>query len=266
MLSLRELQTCFFRSLTRAPEGGSASFDPRLVRCVEGRGQLGPEQRIDIYAQMYYARLREVLREDFPCVAAVLGCAGFDTVVRAYLADRPSTHPSLRHLGCQFAAFLDTRAETGSLPFLGDLARLEWARLDVFDAPASEPLQVEHLQHIAPEEWPGLRFRLTPACQILHSDWPVHELWATAEKGTPGCECVRREKTTLRVWRDGFAVYHATMDAIEHTALVRVLAGDPFSAVCGAVESLLPAEVAAAVGSLLLRWIEDGLLARLPQE
>ena len=264
MPGLRELQACFFRSLTRVPEGGSPSFDPVLVRCVEGKGQLGPEQRIDIYAQMYYARLREVLHEDFPRVAAVLGCADFDTVVRAYLVDHPSTCPSLRHLGRQFAAFLDTRAETASLPFLGDLARLEWARLDVFDAPDGELLRADHLQDIAPEAWPGLRFRLTPACQILHSDWPVHEIWAAAEKDPPRYECVRVDKTTLRVWRDGFAVYHAKMDAIEHAAFDRVLAGDPFAAVCGAVEAFLPEEeAAAAVGSLLLRWIEDGLLARL---
>jgi len=266
MLSLHELQTYFFHSIARVP-GGSSHFDPLLIRSVEGKGLLGPEERIDIYAQMYYARLLTVLHEDFPRVAAILGCARFDAIVRPYLACYPSTHPSLRHLGHHFPVFLDTRTEAESLPFLGDLARLEWTRLEVFDAPDAEPLSINHLQNIAPDEWPDLRFHVIPAFQVFQSNWPMHEIWATAEEETPNRECLRQEKTTLRVWRQDFTVYHTRIDAIEQVALDHVLAGEPFATVCAALESLLPAEEAVStVGSLLLRWIEDGLLTDLPQQ
>jgi hypothetical protein len=266
MPSLRELQSRFFNAIARVSGGGSASFDPGLVHLVEGRGQLGPEERINIYAHMYYARLHEVLREDFPRVAAILGCAGFGAVTRSYLACHPSTHPSLRHLGRHFAAFLDTRPEVASLPFLGDLARLEWTREDVFDALDAEPLRLEYLQSLSADEWPDLRFQLIPAFQVLQSDWPVHELWAAAGEETLDRGCARREKTALRVWRDGFAVYHAKMDAPEQVALAGVRASEPFAVICAALESLVPAvEAASAMGSLLLRWIADGILIRLPQ-
>jgi len=266
MLSLRELQTSFFHSIARVPGGRNTSCAPTLVQVVQGRGRLGPEERIAIYTQMYYARLLEVLREDFPRVAAILGCERFAEVVRAYLACHPSTHPSLRHLGRHFVAFLDTRPEVVSLPFLNDLARLEWARGEVFDAPDAEPLCLEHLHGFSPDEWPALRFQLIPAFQVHHSDWPVHEIWAAAGEETPDRNCERWEKTAIRVWRDGFAVYHAKMDATEQVALAGVCAGEPFAAICAALESLVPVEEAApAVGSLLLRWIEDGILARLPQ-
>jgi hypothetical protein len=266
MPSLRELQSSFFTSIAHVPGGGSANFDPGLVCLVEGRGQLGPEERINIYAQMYYARLLEVLREDFPRVAAILGCEGFGAVIRAYLACHPSTHPSLRHLGRHFAAFLDTQPKVASLPFLGDLARLEWVREEVFDALDAEPLRLEHLQGLSADKWPDLRFQLIPAFQILQSDWPIHELWAAAEEETLDRNCARWEKTAVRVWRDGFAVYHAKMDATEQVALAGVRAGEPFAVICAALESVVPAEEAAsAMGSLLLRWIEDGILVRLQQ-
>src|SRR5215510_9594225 len=134
MLSLHELQSRFFDSLARIPGAGPDSFDPILVKVVEGRGQLGPAARIDIYAQMYYARLLDVLRGDFPRVATVLGYEQFDAVVRAYLAQHPSTHPSLRYLAHCFPTFLKDRPEAELFPFLSDLAQLEWARLTVFDA------------------------------------------------------------------------------------------------------------------------------------
>ncbi|MBI3801591.1 MAG: putative DNA-binding domain-containing protein [Deltaproteobacteria bacterium] len=263
MLSLRELQTSFFHSIASVPGGGSGNFAPKLVQVVEGRGQLGPEERINIYAQMYCARLVEVLREDFPRVAAVLGCERFERVVRTYLARHPSTHPSLRYLGRHFAAFLETWSEVVSLPFLSDLARLEWAREEVFDALDAESLRIEHLHAFSPDEWPGLRFQLIPAFQLLQSEWPVPEIWAAAAEETPterGWE--RREKTAVRIWREGFAVYHSRMDATEQAALAAVRAGEPFAGICAALESLVPTEEAAPVmGSLLLRWLEDGILS-----
>jgi hypothetical protein len=261
MLSLRELQTSFWHSLARVPAGRNASFDSRLVQVVEGRGQLGPEERINIYARMYYARLLEVLREDFPRVAAILGCERFAEVSRAYLACHPSCHPSLRHLGGHFAVFLDTWPEVAAFPFLSDLARLEWARLEVFDAPEAEPLRLAHLHALSADEWPALRLQLIPAFQVRQSNWPVHELWAAAAEETPDPSCKRWEKTAVRVWRAGFSVYHARMDATEQAALAGVRAGESFAMICGTLASLVPTEEAAPVmGSLLLRWIEDGIL------
>jgi hypothetical protein len=263
MLSLRELQTKFFDSIARLPGAGPVSFDPVFVNIVEGRGQLGAAERIDIYAQMYYARLLEVLRGDFPRVATILGCEQFDAVARAYLAQYPSTNPSLRYLARFLPAFLKGRPETEEFPFLCDLAQLEWLRVAVFDAPDTEPLRIEDLQTVAPDAWPTLTLHTVPAFQLLRSEWPVHEIWKAAEEETSSPECFRQEKTTVRIWREGFTVYHTPMDTVEQTALDCIRAGEPFGTVCAALESLLSAEeVASSIGSLLLRWVEDGLLAR----
>jgi hypothetical protein len=57
------------------------------------------------------------------------------------------------------------------------------------------------------------------------------------------------------------------MDTTEQAALAGVRAGEPFAAICAALETLIPGEEAApAMGSLLLRWIEDGILALFPQK
>ncbi len=263
MPSLRELQTSFFRSIASAP-GTSASerFDPLLLELVRRQGRLGAAKRLDIYAQMYWARLVEVLREDFPRVATCLGTERFtDTAVR-YLARNRSTHPSVRHAGARIAAFLADEAEIQRWPFLPDLARLEWARLEVFDAPDTEPLRVAQLEAIPPADWPTLTFTLTPAVRLLRSAWPVHEIWAAAEDRGP-CTPVRPAETHLRIWRDGFTVYQATMDGAEYRALERVVARESFAAVCETLESTIgPADAPREAAQLLLRWIEDGILAR----
>lgn len=268
MLSLHELQSRFFDSLARLPGAGLVSFDPVVVATVEARGQLGSEARVDIYAQMYYARLFEVVKGDFPRTAAILSCDRFHEIVSAYLAQHPSTHPSLRQLGRLFPAFLQGCPESIDLPFLSELAALEWARIEVFDAPDAAPLLVEHLQTIHPEDWPTLTLQLIPAFQLVESQWPVYEIWKAAEEEehTLNVDDIVLEPSVLRVWREGFSVYHAKLDSIEQAALHGVIAGAPFAAICEALEEQLSAEEAATtVGSLLLRWIDDGILARLPE-
>ena len=54
------------------------------------------------------------------------------------------------------------------------------------------------------------------------------------------------------------------MDTIEQAALAAMQSGESFVSVCANVETLIDAgeDVSAVVGSLLLRWIEDGILAR----
>src|SRR5690242_10865637 len=131
--ALRELQAAFWRSIATRPGDGAPEGD--LLGVVRG-GRLAPADRVGVYASMYLWRLVDALAEDFPKVAAALGRERFADVVRAYLARHPSTEPSVRHLGRALPAFL-----VGVEPaWLADLARLEWTRLDVFDAPDAAPL------------------------------------------------------------------------------------------------------------------------------
>jgi hypothetical protein len=262
MLALRDLQVRFFGSLTTAPGPEAArAFDPALLQLVAPGERLAPAEGLDIYAQMYWARLHDVVRDDFPRVVALLGPEEFSRVVRAYLAQYPSTHPSVRHVGRAFAAFLAASQESPRLPFLADLARLEWARLAVFDAPDAATLRVDDLHAVAVEAWPELTFQLVPALQLVHSAWPVHALWA---RDHDECgDAVRPAETHLRVWRDGAMVYQAPMDACERAALACVVAGEPFAALCSVLDGVCGPEMAAhEAARLVLRWVDDGILAR----
>ena len=252
--SLRELQRLFWRAVAAAP--GDDRPAPGLLEVVAPSATLDPAARVGIYVDAYCGRLRDVLRADFPRVAALLG-ARFDDTARAYLEAHPSEHPSVRHLGRRFADFLQHRP--GLPPHLGDLARLEWARIEVFDAPDVPPLDAGALREVGAEDWPGLRLVPIPALAVVRVHWPVHELWDGADPAvmTPA-------PTVLRVWRAAdFAVFHAPMDPRASDALGRLIAGEPFAAACEAFADLPPADAAHAATAWLLRWLEDGIIARL---
>jgi hypothetical protein len=251
--SLRELQESFWQALAHdpgAPEGPAP--EPGLLAVVAPAARLAPADRVRIYADMYFWRILDALRADFPRLAAVLGEERFQALGRAYLARHPSRHPSLRHAGGALPAFLAAEG-LPDLPYLADLARLEWARVEVFDALDAHPVRVEDLRRLPADEWPALRFAPVPALAVLVADWPVDRVWDLAASGeVPAVSGPAR--TALRVWREGFAVYHVRMDAREEEALGRVLAGCTFATVCDGLDD--PAEA----GALLLRWLEDGIL------
>jgi len=265
MLNLRELQSRFFYAIAR-PVGAAdeewQGFDPLLLQEIRPQGKLGAEARLDIYAQMYCARLLDALTEDFPRIVAIVGEEQFREIGRAYLRRFPSAHPSLRYFSSHFAEFVSTHPVAKTLPYLEDLARLEYARVDVFDAPDTEPLRLEDLQTIPAEAWATLRLQLIPALLMLTCEWPVQTIWKN-EQFTQSDD-IEPAATVLRVWRHECIVYQASMDVVEQAALAGIRAGEPFAALCTKLEQFVnaPEEASTLIGSVLLRWIEDGILAR----
>lgn len=256
MLRLPELQRAFFRAIT------SARADEALVGDVRGDDRLGAHGRLDVYARMYRARLVDVLREDYPRLALLLSEERFMTVADAYITAHPSRHPSLRWFGREFASFLDEMAPPGVPAFAADLARLEWSRLAVFDAPDTGALGMDALRRIPPEEWAGLRLDVIPAIELLALRWPVHRIWDALQPDskTSAAEW-HPEDTWLRVWRQDATIYQASMDAIERTALAHVQRGNDFAALCDGLTAMVtPEEAAPTAASLLVRWVTDGIL------
>lgn len=266
MRPLRELQLRFEAILAAAVGAAVApgSIDQTLLGLVRERGELGGAARVQIYRDMYRARLIDVLREDFPRVVATVGDEEFEALAGRYLLRHPSRHPSVRYVGDRFSGFVG--AEGVGPPFLADLARLEWARGAVFDAPDALPLRRSDLQAIPAVEWPALELRSIPACRILECAWPAHEIWAAAGQPTSGEPPAWEPRpVTIRVWREGYDVSHAAIGPVERRLLPRLERGAPLAELCSALEGDLEPEAAAReVGGLLMRWLEDGILARGP--
>jgi len=253
--SLHDLQGRFWRAIAANP--GTLAASDALLAVATPSANLDSAARLQVYVDAYFWRLREVLAEDFPRLASVLGDERFAELARAYLQAHPSAQPSVRHLGDAFPDFV---ARAGGLPpHLGDLARLERARTDVFDAPDDVPLTIAHLRAVDPAAWPALRFAPLRALAVLRLDWPVHELW-----GDDDAVPLAPASTTLRVWRGvAHRVFHAVLEPRAALALERLIAGEPFGTVCGAFDDLPPEEGARQATGLLARWVEDGLVIRL---
>ncbi len=253
-----------FWQLVYAPEGAASGLaaladDERsdAATMVRDRGELTGLERLDIYANMYFFRLLEALRLDYPAVAAVLGTEGFHDCITDYLLAYPPTHFSLRHAGASLPEFLRQWSGPEGISHLAELAAFEKALVDAFDAREAAPLTVEALAGVAPEDWPELRFTLTPSLRLLPCEAPVDSLWATATQQASATEEVGA--CFLRVWRRELRVMHRRIDASEYAALRAIRNGATFGEVCAAADEDVDAASLRAAG-WLRQWMADHLL------
>lgn len=85
-----------------------------------------PEKRINVYKNAYLIRAHECLEDDFEFVQFHLGKSNFKNAAIDYALSGPSHSHTLSEFGEHFASFLNKTSHTKELPFLSDLAHLEW--------------------------------------------------------------------------------------------------------------------------------------------
>lgn len=280
--SLRRTQEIFWRLLT-APEGVhaglrklSASGDLQAGQIEElfsggdGReeGGLPAAERLDIYANMYFYRLLDALKEDYPRLLEAIGEKRFHNLITDYLLQHPSRHPSLRYLGESLPAFAAAHPLGREFPWLHDLARLEWDRVEIFDAPDATSLSRDDLAGLPQERAGEARFTLVPACRVRRFDHDVARLWrelkeaAASKPEKIGQPQISSRTTWLRIWRQEFIVYHKRIEEDEARALESLRDGTPLESICQQLAAGITIEKATErIGRLMQAWIEDGLLA-----
>jgi hypothetical protein len=264
-MKLAETQAWFYELVTaRASVAATvAARGPEAQRLLEavvaGDTRAPAVARMAIYADMYFARLRDVLGDEYPKTLRLLGASAFQDLVADYLVACPPSDPSLRELGGQFPAFITEHRLAAERPWAPELARLERARLELFDGPDAEPLAVESLRAGPPERFATLRLRLVPAHALFAPRFELGELWRADD---PASVVPARATGALLVWRRGLEVLHRPTGEEETSWLRRLAAGEvTFEALCASLaDGRTDEQAAARAFELVGRWATDGLL------
>jgi hypothetical protein len=258
--------------LIRAPAGvqatlarpGQIALATQLQEAVAGDAERPPQNRLEVYANAYFYRILDCLKEDYAALAAVLGEDFFHDTVVAYLLACPPRHPSIRYVGDRMAQFLAEDERLAPVrerfPFAADLARLEWALQDAFDAPDALAMAIEDVARLAPEDWAGLLLRPDASVRLLELAWPVATLRKAFERDetVPEATSVKADPETVLVFRRSESVSYRLVDADEADALRAVLHGTQFGHVCEiAALHVGEDEAPGTAARWLARWLAD---------
>ena len=162
-----------------APDG--KSMRAYASRFIKPNDRLTSFERLEIYNRQYWFRLLSSMIEDFPGLRAVLGDTQFEAMSKAYLVDCPSRSFTLRNLGARLESWLRKHPKWAAAKqaLAVDIARLEWADIEAFDAAALPGL---HTEDITGAVGAGLRLQLQPYVQLLSFHYPVDDLLLAMRK------------------------------------------------------------------------------------
>lgn len=227
----------WMQAVVMHPGGARAGLRARAARRLLPQAARRPESvvlpskaltavaRLDIYAHMYYARLLEILEAEYPVTRRILGPRAFTRAAREFLARHPSRSRTLNRLSEKFPAFLARRLPRGRRSGLAvDVARIERAMEDVFDAPLAEPLTAAQLRAIGAGALPQTRFEMNPALALLTLRYPANDYMNAARgHGRPRLPAPRT--TPVIVYRRAFQVYRRDQEPEQFRLLKALAAG-----------------------------------------
>jgi hypothetical protein len=192
MPSLRETQ-----AVTLAAIRGGASADAAAALLRGGFG-LPPERRLQVYRHNHFESLIDALEAVYPVVHALVGEAFFRAAARRFVRQHPPREPNLHRFGAALPAWFARWPAAAPLPYLADVARLEWAVHEAVHEADAPPLDPARLAAVPPELQPRLRLRLHPATRFIASAYPLLRIWQTNQPGA-AAEAVALDEGGVRL-------------------------------------------------------------------
>ena len=251
MSALRELQTNF----------ADAVFTEDctlLAHCAGNPGRVA--QGIAAYRRSILSNLATAVQATYPVLESIVGRAFLAAACQRYAQSYPSSSGDLNDYGGHFDEFLAADANAASLPYLPDIARLEWLIQQVYGATDAAPQDLSVLASTPQERWGELRFALDPAHALQHSRWPIVRIWQINQPNYDDEFTVDLDRAEIAlIHRQALGIAVEAISAGEQALLLSLAAGKTLSE---AVESAIAAEMDFDLQTALQRFIGSGLLRR----
>jgi len=163
-------------------------WDERLNR-LDGiilDGGLPAERLFQVYRNNFWISVEEALAEIYGVVERLVGRRFFTFMTDRFLRSYPLRHGNLHQLGGELPAFLKGFKPAAGLPYLPDIARLEWAYNQVFHAADAVPFNPQLLVGLPPAKILQLHFDLASCSRLVYSPFPIFHIWRVNQEGYAG--------------------------------------------------------------------------------
>ena len=205
------------------------------------------KQRLNIYRNNVNISLREALSAVYPVVNLLVGDEFFKSMAHNYIKLHPSMSGNLHDFGKHFSQFIKNFSPARKLIYLPDIAKLEWAYHSIFHAANSPTFDIEKLQQVSTTDYGELFFKLSPACTLIDSQYPILQIWKTNKALIDNPELEPFEPISLDEGGDLILVLRKDLDiefhqlsACEFSFLKALQQGDNFFSACDAASRARP--------------------------
>lgn len=174
-------------------------------------------RRFAVYRNNVAHSLSEALARRFPAVQRLVGETFFKAMAKEFISAHPPRSPVLQEWGGEMPGFLEGFPPVASLPYLADVARVEWARGCAYHAADARAIAAETLID-------RRVLRLHPSVQMLRLAYPGVSIWQANQPGRDGKVQAKGPETAL-IWRRADFTVQAQRICEDDARMIQFLLG-----------------------------------------
>ncbi len=201
-MELIELQNLFEKAILDKDE----TSRQRLYQQIKAPSNLSNQDGLAIYNGSIFAQLIQTLKSIYPVCHSLVGDKFFEGCANIYAQNNPSTSPDLGDYGESFPQFLAEFKHAQSLPYLPDVAKLEWHWHRVYIGLDSKMLDIQALGKVPQENWGEIIFSIPENSILIESIYPIHRIWEISQPDYEGDEGVNLDEGGIKIflWRQDY--------------------------------------------------------------
>ncbi|MEI9948798.1 MAG: DNA-binding domain-containing protein [Pseudomonadota bacterium] len=219
------------RQFQNAVLGGDPALAAALV-LPSGRAAL---ERLAIYRNHFLESLVDTLETTYPVTQRLVGAHYFSALAKRHVAADPPRDPWLRLYGSGLAATIELNRECQAVPYLSDVARLEWALHEAAEAQEDSLLEVGEVCRALEELGAGAVIAFTAPLRQLRCAWPADLIWRFhASNDITEILEIGRQSRWLHVSRDERGPFVVATERGPFVLQERLIAGESLATACEA--------------------------------
>ena len=245
---LYKLQMDFMKGIYNREDAAKA------CSLIQQKKELSAEQIFSIYRGSIYAGLKKALAETYPVTNDLVGEDFFNAMLGQYITEYPCRVQDLNDYGEELAGFVQGLPQARSVPYLADLARLEWF-YNIATNVAIQQNNLSELSLLTEEQYSQIKLALPNGSCLLSSCYPVDDIWNLQQDDNE--IHIKEENVFLLIWKNDFLVRVERLTEENFYFLKCISEKMIFSDVCTAV---LENNANANISSLLSEAVKKGWL------
>ncbi|MEO5667696.1 MAG: DNA-binding domain-containing protein [Bdellovibrionota bacterium] len=249
--------------------------DPRGPRWLHQNNQIdlssvsdgttaSPLERVSVYADAYFLRLKEILSNDFEVSKKLMGSDLFHELVVDYHQAHPPSSPNAAWVGKYFAAYISSISRWNEIVGLESMAALEWASNEVVFEKWIDEVASAQLGSMTADALSASTFATDASVRFVRCEDLIEDLWLerdTLEELAVKASGTNAEKPWILVRRgNGGGIKFLRFSAGEKILWDEISQAQTLAEVCVKIED---SEEACASLAQLGLWSQIGLIKKI---
>ena len=246
----------FLPESTSLAEQQQAFSDALFTPAKEDALHLKHAERFGLYRGNLVSTWGKALSAAYPVIEQLVGAEFFAALAREYGCAHPSDSGDLNRFGAHFEQFLRSFKPVQDLPYLPDMARLEWQLHRIHYAAQAPALQAHDIN---PQTLEQSAFPWQATAQLFESEWAVVPLWL-AHRGAEFPQVMAQPSGAL-LSRPQWTAQVTPLQAPAYAALKALKIGETFGA---ALDAAFALDENFDLAASLQHWLQQQILVKRP--